>query len=65
MKSVKARSLMNKSTEGRPRLMIQDLFKSIELNNSSKYVSSKQLSVSGGNITKNNNSAKNRGSFGR
>jgi hypothetical protein len=65
MKSVKARSLMNKSTEGKPRLMIQDLFKSIELNNSSKYVSSKQILVSGGNITKNIKSAKNRGSFGR
>ena len=65
MKSVKARSLMNKSTIGRPKKMIKDLFKSIELNNSSKYANSKQISVSGGNITNNTKASKNRGNIGR
>jgi hypothetical protein len=43
MKSVKARRLMSVSVENGSRSIAKDLFKSIEINNTSKYASSKRI----------------------
>ena len=49
MKSVKARNLMNRSSERSRGRKEDDEFKSIELNNSSKYVKSKRILIEEGN----------------
>lgn len=65
MRSVKARSLMSKSMQGKQKRPVEDIFKSIELNNSSKYASSKRIAVSGGNMASTTKKSKNKGNLAR